>query len=142
MKCSVDNKDGQKTFVKMGSYGIGVSRLVGAIIEAKYKDDKMKWPKSVSPFDVVIIPSINKNDNSNIEKAHKIYNQLQSNGVDVLLDDINENISNKFKKHDLLGVPFQIIIGSKTSKDQFEFKEIDQDSKMLNINQIIQHLKS
>ena len=100
------------------------------------------WPKSVSPFDVVIIPSINKNDNSNIEKAHKIYNQLQSNGVDVLLDDINENISNKFKKHDLLGVPFQIIIGSKTSKDQFEFKEIDQDSKMLNINQIIQHLKS
>ncbi len=142
MKCSVDNKDGQKTFVKMGSYGIGVSRLVGAIIEAKYKNNKMKWPKSVSPFDVVIIPSINKNDNSNIEKAHKIYDQLESNGIDVLLDDVNENISNKFKKHDLLGIPFQIIIGSKTSKDQYEFKEIDQDSKMLNINQIIQHLKS
>ena len=142
MGASVDLPGGKKDFVKMGSYGIGVSRLVGAIIEAKYKNNKMKWPKSVSPFDVVIIPSINKNDNSNIEKAYKIYDQLESNGIDVLLDDVNENISNKFKKHDLLGIPFQIIIGSKTSKDQYEFKEIDQDSKMLNINQIIQHLKS
>ena len=54
MNCAVDTKDGKKTFVKMGSYGIGVSRLVAAIIEAKYLNDKMKWPKSVSPFDVVI----------------------------------------------------------------------------------------
>ena len=61
----------KKIFVKMGSYGIGVSRLVAAIIEAKYINNIMKWPKSVSPFDVVIIPSINKNDTSNLEKAKK-----------------------------------------------------------------------
>ena len=55
MNCSVDSRDGKKIFVKMGSYGIGVSRLVAAIIEAKYVNEKMKWPISVSPFDVVII---------------------------------------------------------------------------------------
>ncbi len=142
MKCSVDSKDGKKTFVKMGSYGIGVSRLVGAIIEAKYLNEKMKWPKSVSPFDVVIIPAINKNDNSNLDKAKKVYQELKNKGIDVLLDDVEENISNKFKKHDLLGVPFQIIIGSKATKDQFEFKEIDKDSQMLDLNKIIKILKN
>jgi len=142
MNCSVDNKDGKKTFVKMGSYGIGVSRLVAAIIEAKYLNQKMKWPKSVSPFDIVIIPSISKNDNSNLDKANKIYKELKSKGIDVLLDDVDENISNKFKKHDLLGIPFQIIIGSKATGDKFEFKEIDQDSKMIDLSEIIKMLKN
>jgi len=142
MNCSVDTKEGKKTFVKMGSYGIGVSRLVAAIIEAKYLNEKMKWPKSVSPFDVVIIPAINKNDNSNLDKAKKIYEELKTKGIDVLLDDVEENISNKFKKHDLLGIPYQIIIGSKATKDQFEFKEIDKDSQMLDLNKIIKLLKN
>ena len=142
MKCSVDSKDGKKTFVKMGSYGIGVSRLVAAIIEAKYLNEKMKWPKSVSPFDVVIIPAINKNDKSNLDKAKKVYQELKNKGIDVLLDDVEENISNKFKKHDLLGIPFQIIVGSKATKDQFEFKEIDKDPQMLDLNKIIKILKN
>ena len=125
----------------MGSYGIGVSRLVAAIIEAKYKKDQMKWPTSVSPFDIVIIPAINKNDNSNLEKANKIYRELRKEGIDVLLDDVTESISNKFKKHDLLGVPYQIIVGSKSQKDLFEFKEIDKDSEMLDLNKIIKLIK-
>ena len=141
MNCSVDTKDGKKTFVKMGSYGIGVSRLVAAIIEAKFIKEKMKWPKAISPFDVVIIPVINKNDNSNIEKANKIYNSLKEKGIDVLLDDVDESISNKFKKHDLIGIPYQIVIGSKTTKDQFEFKEIGSDTQVLDINKIINLLK-
>ncbi len=142
MNCSVDSKDGKKTFVKMGSYGIGVSRLVAAIIEAKFMNQKMKWPKSVSPFEVVIIPSINKNDSSSLDKAHTIYKELKSKGIDVLLDDIEENISNKFKKHDLLGIPYQIIIGSKSTNDQFEFKEVEKDSQMLDLNNIIKILKN
>ena len=142
MNCSVDTKDGKKIFVKMGSYGIGVSRLVAAIIEAKYVNNIMKWPKSVSPFDIVIIPSINKNDTSNLEKAKKLYSELKKNNLDVLLDDIEENISNKFKKHDLLGIPFQIIIGSKSSKDLYEFKEIGLEAKMLDLKQIIKLIKN
>jgi len=141
MKCSVDSKEGKKTFVKMGSYGIGVSRLVAAIIEAKYNNEKMKWPTSVSPFDVVIIPSINKNDDSNMKKAIKVYEELKNNGVDVLLDDVEENMANKFKKHDLIGVPFQIIIGSKSQKDELEFKEVNGDSKMLSVSNILKELK-
>ena len=68
----------------------------------------MKWPKSVSPFDVVIIPSITKNNKENLEKAEKIYRELKKQNIDVLLDDVDENMSNKFKKHDLIGIPFQI----------------------------------
>ena len=141
MNCSVDSKDGKKIFVKMGSYGIGVSRLVAAIIEAKFINEKMKWPKEVSPFDVVIIPAINKNDNSNIEKAKKLYKSLFDKGIDVLLDDVDESISNKFKKHDLIGIPYQIIVGSKTTKDQFEFKEVGKETQVLEINKIINTLK-
>ena len=142
MNCSVDSRDGKKTFVKMGSYGIGVSRLVAAIIEAKYVNEKMKWPISVSPFDVVIIPAVNKNDKSNMTKALKIYKELKKKGIDVLLDDADDNIANKFKKHDLLGISFQIIVGSKATKDKFEFKEIDKKSQMLNLNKIIKLLKN
>ena len=136
LNCLVDNQDGKKISVKMGSYGIGVSRLVGAIIEAKYNKDIMKWPKSVSPFDLVIIPSINKNNNENLEKAKKIYKELKKQNVDVLLDDVDENMSNKFKKHDLIGVPYQIIIGSKSEGDNFEFKELNLKSEMLSLKDI------
>ena len=141
MNCSVDSKDGKKIFVKMGSYGIGVSRLVAAIIEAKFSNEKMKWPREVSPFDVVIIPVINKNDNSNVEKAKILYKSLIEKGIDVLFDDIDENISNKFKKHDLIGIPYQIIVGSKTTKDKFEFKEVGKEPQVLEINKIINLLK-
>ena len=125
----------------MGSYGIGISRLVGAIIEAKFKDNVMKWPKSVSPFEVVIIPSINKNNNENLVKANKVYDELQKQNVDVLLDDVDENMSTKFKKHDLIGIPFQIIIGSKSQNDLFEFKEINSESLILSLNDIKEKLK-
>ena len=62
----------KKLNVKMGSYGVGVSRLVGAIIEANFNNNIMKWPNSVTPYDVVIIPSINKNDKSLYNKAEKV----------------------------------------------------------------------
>ena len=141
MNCLIDDKDGKKTSVKMGSYGIGVSRLLGAIIEAKYINDVMKWPKSISPFDVVIIPSISKNNKENLEKAEKIYKELKKQNVDVLLDDVDENMSNKFKKHDLIGIPFQIIIGSKSNENKFEFKELNFKSEILSLDDIQLKLK-
>ena len=136
MNCLIDDKDGKKTSVKMGSYGIGVSRLVGAIIEAKYKDNVMKWPKSISPFDVVIIPSISKNNKENLVKAEKIYFELKKQNIDVLLDDVDENMSNKFKKHDLIGIPYQIIIGSKSEGNNFEFKELNFKTEILSLDKI------
>ena len=141
LNCLVDTQKGKKDTVKMGSYGIGVSRLVGAIIEAKYQNNIMKWPKSVSPFDVVIIPSISKNNQENLKKAHNIYNELKKQNIDALLDDIDENMSTKFKKHDLIGIPYQIIIGSKSEENKFEFKEINNESYLLDVQEIIKKLK-
>ncbi len=136
LKCSVDLQDGKKVDVKMGSYGIGVSRLVGAIIEAKFNNNIMKWPISVAPYDVVIIPSLQKNDKSNYIKSEKIYNYLKEKDIDVLFDDTDENLSSKFKKFDLIGIPFQIILGSKSTDDKFEFKEMDKKSQTLSIEEI------
>ena len=146
MNASVDFQ-GKKEFVKMGSYGIGVSRLVGAIIEAKYddKNEIMKWPLSVSPYDCAIIPIINKNDSSNLEKSNKILDYLKSNKVDPIIDDTDENISAKIKKFNLIGIPFQLIIGKKSEGDLFEFKEIGKETQKLKIEEItnqINKLKS
>ncbi len=141
LNCVIDAKDGKKVTVKMGSYGIGISRLVGATIEANFNNNVMKWPKSISPYDVVIIPSISKNNNENLKKAEKIYLDLKKQNIDVLLDDVDENMSNKFKKHDLIGIPYQIIIGSKSDDKKFEFKELNSKSEMLSIDEIKSKLK-
>ena len=141
LNCLIDTQDGKKISVKMGSYGIGVSRLVGAIIEAIYDNEIMKWPKSISPFDVVIIPSISKNNRENLIKAENVYKELKKQNIDVLLDDVDENMSNKFKKHDLIGIPYQIIIGSKSDENNFEFKELNVKSEMLSLENIKSQLK-
>ncbi len=143
MNASVDY-NGKKEFVKMGSYGVGVSRLVGAIIEAKYddKNETMKWPMSVTPYDCSILPIVNKNDNSNLEKATNIYKALKKNNIDVLIDDTDENISSKIKKFNLLGIPFQIIIGKNFNEQKIEFKEINYDPIFISIDEIIKKIKS
>ena len=140
LNCFIDSQDGKKNAVKMGSYGIGVSRLVGAVIEANYINDTMKWPKSISPFQVVIIPSLSKNNDNNLKKSLKIYDELKKQNIDVLLDDVDENMSQKFKKHELLGIPYQIIIGSKSSDDKFEFNEVNSNSSLLDLKEIINKL--
>ena len=137
MNAAVDF-NGKKEFVKMGSYGIGVSRLVGAIIEAKYndKDEIMKWPISVAPYHCAIIPLIKKNDTTNLEKSDKILEYLKSKNIDAIIDDTDENISAKIKKFNLIGIPYQLIIGNKTEGDLFEFKEVNYETQKLNIKDI------
>jgi len=139
MNAAVDLPGGKKDFVKMGSYGIGVSRLVGAIIEAKFdeKNEIMKWPISVAPYDLIIIPMINKNDNSALIKAENIYHELAGNNIDTIIDDTDENFSSKIKKSNLIGAPYQIIIGKKSEGDTFEFKETGKEAQNLPLNQII-----
>ena len=139
MNASVDFK-GKKEFVKMGSYGIGVSRLVGAIIEAKYddKNETMKWPLSVAPYECAILPMLNKNDDSNLAKANNISKLLNDKNIDTIIDDTDENFSSKMKKFNLIGIPYQIMIGKKTEGDLFEFREVGNESKNLKIDQIIE----
>ena len=140
LNCLIDDQNGKKIAVKMGSYGIGVSRLVGAIIEAKYQNNIMKWPQSISPYEVAIIPNISKNNREYLKKGIEIYNKLKKQNIDALLDDVEENMASKFKKHDLIGIPHQIILGAKSSNDKFEFKEIDKKSELLTLDQILSKL--
>ena len=137
MNANVDYK-GKKEFVKMGSYGIGVSRLVGAIIEAMYddKNEIMKWPLSVAPYHCAILPLISKNDNSNLEKANNIFKYLKNKNIETIIDDTDENFSAKMKKFNLIGIPYQIMIGKKSEGDLIEFKETGKNSENFNIDKI------
>tara|TARA_B100000424_G_scaffold99081_1_gene74269 strand:+ start:358 stop:1692 length:1335 start_codon:yes stop_codon:yes gene_type:complete len=143
MGCSVDLPEGKKDFVKMGSYGIGVSRLVGAIIEAKYdeKNEIMKWPVSVAPYDVSVIPMISKNDNTTLQKANLINSELKKNNLEALIDDADENLSSKIKKMNLIGAPYQIVIGKKSEGDLLEFKEIGKETQKISLDKIIKIIK-
>jgi prolyl-tRNA synthetase len=143
MGASVDLPGGKKDFVKMGSYGVGVSRLVGAIIEAKYddKNEVMKWPISVAPYDISIIPMINKKDNTALEKANNINDELIKNNIEAIIDDTDENFSSKIKKMNLIGAPFQIIIGKQAQSDLVEFKKTGQESKELKLEEVIKMIK-
>ena len=143
MGASVDLPGGKKDFVKMGSYGIGVSRLVGAIIEAKYdeKNEIMKWPISVAPYDISIMPMNNKNDNTSLEKADNINKELIRNNIEAIIDDTDENLSSKIKKMNLIGSPFQIILGKQSEGDLIEFKITGQESKKIKLEKIIQLIK-
>ena len=142
LNATVDLPSGKKDFVKMGSYGIGVSRLVGAIIEAKYddKEEIMKWPLSVAPYEVAIIPLISKNDNSNLEKANNIYKHLTNKDIDSIIDDTDENFSSKMKKFNLIGIPYQILLGKKSEGNFLEFRELGKDPQNLSIEQITKFL--
>jgi prolyl-tRNA synthetase len=98
----------------------------------------MKWPLSVAPYDIALIPMINKNDSSALEKANNINSELLKNNIDVIIDDTDENYSSKIKKMNLIGAPYQIVIGKKTEGDLLEFKELSKETQNLSIDKIIE----
>ena len=116
MKANVLNNDGKQTTVFMGSYGIGISRLVGAIIESSNDDKGIIWPKSVSPYDIGLI-NLKQKDNDITAISNGVYEKLLSEGFDVLYDDKNDNPGVKFSRMDLIGLPFQVIVGNKSKND-------------------------
>ena len=141
MRALVNSSSGQNITVEMGSYGIGVSRLVGAIIEANYNNNVMKWPATVTPFHVAIIDLGKKSENETKIKSQNVYEKLKENHFDVLLDDTDESPASKFKNFDLIGIPYQIIIGSKQKADEYEFKEVGFDKQIVSLDFIIKKLK-
>jgi len=110
MNITVKNNKGEDVFPEMGSYGIGVSRLVGAIIEASHDDAGIIWPESVAPFKVGII-NLKTNDESSTKMCDAIYAKLREKNLEVLYDDREESTGAKFAAQDLIGTPHQIIIG-------------------------------
>lgn len=122
MNVDVTGADGKPQRVEMGTYGIGVSRLLGAIIEAGHDDNGIIWPHSVAPFDVVII-NLRAGDVKCDNFCESIYNALTSRGKEVLYDDTDERAGAKFAGMDLIGLPWQIIVGPKgVEKNMVELK--------------------
>jgi prolyl-tRNA synthetase, family II len=115
MNAVVAGPGGDNVAVEMGSYGIGVSRLVGAIIEASHDEAGIVWPDSVAPFNVGIV-SLKPDDAACAAIAGRMYDALTASGRDVLYDDRDERAGVKFSEMDLIGVPVQIIIGPRGAK--------------------------
>jgi prolyl-tRNA synthetase len=114
--CVVQGADGKKVTLQSGSYGIGVSRLVAGIIEASHDTAGIIWPESVSPFDIGLI-NIKSGDAEADAASDKIYKGLTAKGKDVLYDDRNAAGGAKFAAMDLIGLPWQVIIGPRGLKD-------------------------
>lgn len=116
MNAVVAGPDGKPTHVHGGSYGIGVSRLLGGIIEASHDENGIIWPASVAPFDVGLI-NLKSGDEATDAACADIYAKLQAAGVDVLYDDRNERAGAKFSTMDLIGLPWQVVIGPRGLKN-------------------------
>ena len=116
MNAVVAGPDGEDVAVEMGSYGIGVSRLIGAIIEASHDENGIIWPESVAPFKVGLI-NLKVGDAACDQAANDLYQSLESNGISVLYDDRDGRAGVKFADMDLIGLPWQVVIGPRGIKD-------------------------
>jgi len=112
MGATVLTEEGKPVPIIMGSYGIGVERIISAAVEQNYDEDGIIWPKSIAPFDVIVTVTNMKDEKLRAAGA-KLYEDLTRAGLDVLLDDRDERAGVKFKDADLIGIPFRITIGKK-----------------------------
>ena len=116
MSATVADSNGNSRYLEMGSYGIGVSRLVGAIIEASHDERGIIWPESVAPFKVGII-NLRKDDSLCVKESDLLYSAIGDAGLSVLYDDRDESGGAKFANMDLIGLPWQVIIGPRGLKE-------------------------
>jgi prolyl-tRNA synthetase len=114
MGAMVLTQDGKQVPIVMGSYGIGVERIISAAVEQRHDEDGIVWPQSLAPFDVVVTITNMKQDAVR-EAGENLYQELGRAGLDVLLDDRDERAGVKFKDADLIGIPYRITIGKKVS---------------------------
>jgi prolyl-tRNA synthetase len=121
----------------MGSYGIGVDRIMSAAIEQNHDDAGIIWPKSIAPFDVIVTVTNMKQDEVR-EAGEQLYKDLRHAGLDVLLDDRDERAGVKFKDADLIGVPYRITIGKKISEGFVElFDRQARESKDVKLSEVV-----
>ena len=137
LQASVMGANSQKIYPNMGSYGIGVSRVVSATIEANHDEKGIIWPEALAPFAVMLI-NIRSNDENCNKACEEIYYKLQNKGIEVLYDDSENSLGQKFAVADLIGIPKQIIVGPKSlSLGMVEIKDRKTgEKKEVNLSQI------
>ncbi len=116
MNCRVQGPDGKLITLEMGSYGIGVSRLLGAIIEASHDENGIIWPLSVAPFHVGLV-NLKSGDSVTDTACEALYADLTSSGIEVLYDDSDNRAGAKFAAMDLIGLPYQVVVGPRGLQD-------------------------
>ena len=137
MGATVLTADGKEVPIIMGSYGIGVERIISAAVEQNYDDDGIVWPKSIAPFDVVVTVT-NMKDEKLRDAGETLYRDLQQAGLEVLLDDRDERAGVKFKDADLIGIPYRITVGKKISDEMVElFDRRAKQSEDVKLSEII-----
>jgi prolyl-tRNA synthetase len=119
MGATVLTADGKEVPIVMGSYGIGVERIITAAIEQNNDADGIIWPRAITPFDAIVTIT-NVKDETLRDAGDKLYQDLQHAGLEVLLDDRDERAGVKFKDADLVGIPFRITIGKKIASGVVE----------------------
>jgi len=143
MGATVLTVDGKPVPIVMGSYGIGVERIITAAIEQHHDADGIIWPKTIAPFDVVVTVT-NTKDERLRETAEKLYRDLQLAGLETLLDDRDERAGVKFKDADLIGLPYRITLGKKVADGIVELFEREtkttEDVKLSDIVSRVQRL--
>lgn len=122
MKLTYVNEEGKNIPMVMGCYGIGVTRTLQAIVEQYHDEFGIKWPLNIAPYHAVLVP-INYADEAQSTLAHKMYDALKSNGVEVVLDDRNSKPGFKFKDWELIGIPYIITCGKLALEEIVEFKD-------------------
>jgi len=111
------DESGKEKPVIMGCYGIGVSRIIPAVIEQNNDKDGIIWPKELAPYDVLVLP-VNVSDKTIFDASKKVYEILRQKGIEVILDDRDQRAGIKFKDADLTGIPYRITIGDKFLKEK------------------------
>lgn len=136
------DKDGKSKPIVMGCYGIGVERTAAAVIEQHHDENGIIWPLSIAPYHLVVVP-VNIKKAEQMEAAEKLYAQLQSMGVEVLLDDRDERAGVKFKDSELIGIPMRITVGKDITEGKVEFKLRDQaDKELISLDEIEARIKA
>ena len=143
MGATVTGPDGKDIPVHMGSYGIGLTRIVPAIIEASHDDNGIIWPVSVAPFEVSLI-NLKSGDAQCDAANEKLYGQLEAAGIDVLYDDRETGAGQKFATADLIGIPFQLIVGPRgLAAGEVEIKHRKSgERETIGIEEAVAHLKA
>jgi prolyl-tRNA synthetase len=142
MGATVLTEEGKPVPIVMGSYGIGVDRIMSAAIEQNHDADGIIWPKSIAPFDVIVTVTNMKDDRLR-ETGEKLYKDLQRAGLDALLDDRDERAGVKFKDADLIGIPYRLTIGKKVADGLVElFERATKKSEDVKLSEIVSRVQN
>lgn len=140
MNITFTDKTGAKQYPYFASYGIGLTRLLGALAEVYHDERGLRWPRSVTPYDVYFI-TINKQQSTNNKFAEEVYKKLQEMGIEVLFDDREVSAGEKFANADLLGLPYRLVISEK-SGDKIEFKKRNsEETHLLSLDELIARME-